>query len=152
MALYQYQQVLGSKCTVQFLGNGASLNATTAEGVIYPTTTATGVTALNDAIDKRSSKFCSITYYQGPFKNKSNMLVHKIAPHKHLGLTKQQYRDDEDCRSAVGSLPARILYWAIGTQINDVSTTMNLNARIVIDYTIQFSGLVPLDTVDSSND
>lgn len=146
MALYQYQQVLGSKIRVEPMGNGGTLGATLNELVLYPTTTATGVTAFNDAIDKRGARWCQVSYY---FKT---ALTHKMSPSKNLGLTKAQYRADEDCRSAVGALPARVLYWAVGAQVNDGASQQAFNVRIVINYTIQFSGLVPIDTVDSAND
>lgn len=151
LALYNYQQVLKSKIHVEFMPEGTNLLGNAAEGVLYPTTTTTGVTAMNDAIDKRNSKHCSISIYSTGGRG-GNKLGHTMHPHKELGMTYRQYRDDDNTRSTVSTVPTRILYWAIGTQANDGSTTLAIQARITIVYTIEFQGLVPIDTVDSAND
>jgi len=148
-ALYQYQRVLGSKISVEFMNESSTFGANMAEGVLYPTTTAAGVTALNDAIDKRDSKHCAINWYSA---GRWNRLTDKCSPHKRLGIRKATYKSDDAYRSPVGGVPTQILYWAIGTQANDGSTTLAIQARIVINYTIEFMGVVPLDTVDSAND
>lgn len=150
-ALYQYQQVLKSKIHVEFMPEGNNLLAIAAEGVLYPTSAAGGVTAMNDAIDKRNSRHCSISIYSTGGKG-GNRLSHVMIPNKELGMTRRQYRDDDTTRSAVGALPTKILYWALGTQSNDGATTLTVQARITIKYTIEFQGLVPIDTVDSAND
>lgn len=150
-ALYQYQRVLHAKAKIMFLTTSTAAAAGGfAEGVVYPSTTTAGVTGMNDAIDKRSSRLTSISYYQNP--PQANQCNININPAKHLGMTYDQYINDDTTKSLVGALPTKVLYLAIGTQVNDVSTTASIACRINITYTIEFMGLVPIDTVDSAND
>lgn len=148
LALYQYQQVTFSKMDVYFLPEGTDLSGSQAEAVVYPSTTAAGVTTINDAIDKRNSRYTSISIYQ---PKGTSHISHKVVPWKMLGMSKQQYRDDDTTRSLTGAVPARILYWAIGIQ-NNTTATNAIQVRIRITYTIEFQSLVPVDTLDSAND
>lgn len=147
-ALYQYQQVLRSKIQIWFLPEGSDILASQCEAVLYPSTTATGVTTMNDAIDKRGSKFTSVSIYQ-PLK--TSYLQHVAEPHKLLGMSRRQYRSDDTTRSLSAAVPSRILYWAIGLQ-NNGTTTNAVQLRIRITYTLELQSLVPVDTQDSAND
>lgn len=150
-ALYQYQRVLFSKIYVQFAPKTTATGAGGfGQAVLYPSTTANGVTAMNDAIDKRGAHHTHFNYYT--HMPNSNMLSLEGHPDKLFGMSRDQYKADEDVRSLVGAVPARILYYIIGTQVNDLATAQATTMRVVITYTIEFSGLVPLDTVDSAND
>lgn len=149
LALYQYQRVLRAKITVEFMPEANSFLGCMAEAVLYPTTTAAGVTDLNSAIDKHHSKHCAINFYSA---GRWNRLTMKTRPWEELGMRKHEYMSDDTTMSASGQVPGRILYWAVGTQVNDGSTTAAIQARIHIEYTIEFKSLVPLDVVDSAND
>jgi len=148
-ALYQYYQVQSARIRV-FLNPGGSpaLVTSNVEAVVYVSTTAAGSTTIEDAIDERSCKYttCSVYLPQG-----TSRLHHTAEPASYLGMSKQKYRDDPATQALTTALPDRILYWIIGIKNNSTDTNA-IAVRVMIDYTIEFRGLVPLDKVDSAND